>query len=55
MRPVQTGGAAHSPGEGQNGDVSGAARPEGVHVLGLRYDGKLVAAGNNDYAQCQVR
>ena len=35
--------------------VSGAARPEGVHVLGLRYNGKLVAAGNNDYAQCQVK
>ena len=32
--------------------VSDGAYPGRVHVVGLRYDGKVVAAGCNDYGEC---
>ncbi|MBR1455709.1 MAG: hypothetical protein IJ594_00945, partial [Oscillospiraceae bacterium] len=35
--------------------VSDAAHLGSAHVVGLRYDGKLVAAGCNDYGECSVK
>ena len=33
--------------------ISDASHPGGAHAVGLKYDGTLVAAGNNDYGQCE--
>lgn len=46
---------------GNNSDIKRIAIPKNIiaagcrHTLGLKSDGKVVAVGDNDYSQCEIR